>query len=112
MRSCARSPSAATRTRAGRSSTRAWRPWTPPVAPVAVAVAQASVEQPSTLLALIEQRQDLDQTLRLLRDGFNALNDDFGEEQFFVALRAAYFAEPEGSARRPLIQSVINALEF
>ncbi len=84
----------------------------PARAPVAVAVAQASVEQPSTLLALIEQRQDLDQTLRLLRDGFNALNDDFGEEQFFVALRAAYFAEPEGSARRPLIQSVINALGF
>ena len=75
-------------------------------------MAKASVEHPSTLLALIAQRQDLDQTLRLLRDGFNALNVDCGEEQFFVALRAAYVAEPEGSARRPLIQSVINALEY
>ena len=44
--------------------------------------------------------------------GSTCSSDDFGEEQFFVAVRNAYFTEPEGSARRPLIQSVINGLEF
>ena len=30
----------------------------------------------------------------------------------FVTLRTAYHAEPEASARRPAIQSVINVLEY
>jgi len=84
----------------------------PARAPVALAVAEAAVEQPSTLLALVELRQDLDQTLRLLREGFDLLDDDFAEEQFFVALRRAYHAEAEGTSRRSVIQAVINTLEF
>ena len=81
-------------------------------APVALALARLAVAEPLALLALVEERQDRDPVLQLLRDGFNLLEDDFREEQFFVAVRKAYFTEPEGSARRPLIQSVINGLEF
>jgi HEAT repeat protein len=80
--------------------------------PVALALARLAVAQPLALVALVEERQDREQTLLLLRDGFDQLGDDFSQEQFFVAVRKAYFAEPEGSARRPLIQSVINGLEF
>ena len=81
-------------------------------APVSLALARLAVARPLPLVALLEKRQDRDQALQLLRGGFDLLDDDFAEEQFFVALRTAYFAEPEESARRPLIQSVINMLEF
>jgi len=81
-------------------------------APVALALARLAVAQPLALVALVEERQDRDPVLQLLRDGLNLLEDDFREEQFFVAVRKAYFTEPDGSARRPLIQSVINGLEF
>jgi HEAT repeat protein len=80
--------------------------------PVAVALARLAASKPVALVALVEQRQDRDQALQLLRDGFDLLEDDFGEEQFFVAVRNAYFTEPEGSARKAVIQAVINALEF
>ena len=81
-------------------------------APVALALARLAVAQPLALVALVEERQDRDPVLQLLRDGFNLLEDDFRQEQFFVAVRKAYFTEPEGSARGLLIQSVINGLEF
>jgi hypothetical protein len=64
------------------------------------------------LVARVEERQDRDKALQLLRDGLGALDDEFGEEQLFVTLRTAYHAESEASARRPAIQSVINVLEF
>ncbi len=84
----------------------------PARAPVALALARLAVTQPAALVALVEQRQDRDRSLELLRDGFDMLDEDFNEEQFFVALRKAYYAEPEESARRPLIQAVINALGY
>ena len=98
---------------AGRALFDAGVPAVDPVrAPVSLALARLAVARPLPLVALLEERQDRDQALQLLRGGFDLLDDDFAEEQFFVALRTAYFAEPEESARRPLIQSVINMLEF
>ena len=40
------------------------------------------------------------------------IDDDLAGEQFFVEIRKAYFAEPEESPTRSVIQAVINALEF
>jgi HEAT repeat protein len=80
--------------------------------PVALALARLAVSKPLAVVALVEQREDRDRALQLLRDGFDLLEDDFSEEQFFVAVRNAYFTEPEGSARRMMIQAVINTLEF
>jgi len=84
----------------------------PTRAPVAVALAGLAVRQPAALVTLVQERQDRDQSIELLREGFDRLEDDFSEEQFFVALRKAYFAEAEGSSRRAVIQAAINALEF
>jgi len=84
----------------------------PTRAPVALALAGLAVKQPATLVTLVEERQDRDQSLELLREGFDMLEEDFSEEQFFVALRKAYFAEGEGSSRRAVIQALINTLEF
>jgi hypothetical protein len=98
---------------AGRALFEIGEPATDPTrAPVALALAGLAVRQPARLIPLLAGRQDRDRALQLLREGFDMLEEDFAEEQFFVALRKAYFAEPEGSAARPLIQAVINTLEF
>ena len=84
----------------------------PTRAPVAQAVAHLALTRPMALVALVDERQDRDTAMQLLREGLNAIDDDFRKEQLFVTLRTAYHAEGEGSARRPLLQSVINLLEY
>ena len=91
-------PSLATSRPVARCSTIGVPAVDPSRAPVALALARLAVAQPLALVALVEERQDRDPALQLLRDGFDLLEDDFSEEQFFVAVRQAYFTEPEGSA--------------
>ena len=50
--------------------------------------------------------------ITLLKDGFDDLEEDFGEEQFFAAARAAYWKAGEGSATRSLTSLLIQRLEF
>jgi len=48
----------------------------------------------------------------MLRTGFERLEEDFAEEQFFAAARAAYWAAPETSATRTRVAALIEKLEF
>jgi hypothetical protein len=48
----------------------------------------------------------------LLRDGFESLEEDFAEEQFFATIRAAYWKEAEGSSGRTIVAALIEKLEF
>jgi hypothetical protein len=50
--------------------------------------------------------------LALLKDGFDALEEDFGEEQFFASARATYWKVPETAPTRGLMASIIDTLEF
>lgn len=50
--------------------------------------------------------------LELLHEGFDSLEEDFAEEQFYAAARATYWAAPEGSDQRTLTASLIEKLEF
>ena len=50
--------------------------------------------------------------ITLLKDGFDDLEEDFGEEQFFAATRAAYWQAADGSATRSLSSLLIQRLEF
>jgi HEAT repeat protein len=50
--------------------------------------------------------------LELLHEGFDSLEEDFAEEQFYAATRATYWAAPEGSDQRTLTASLIEKLEF
>ena len=47
----------------------------------------------------------------LLKQGFEDLEEDFGEEQFFAAARASYWAAADGSPGRTLAASLIQTLE-
>ena len=50
--------------------------------------------------------------LELLKEGFEDLEEDFGEEQFFAAARAAYWKAADGTSSRTLAATLIQALEF
>ena len=45
-------------------------------------------------------RVSVRESIELLRDGFESLEEDFAEEQFFATIRAAYWKEAEGSSTR------------
>jgi hypothetical protein len=47
-----------------------------------------------------------------MHEGFESLEEDFAEEQFYAAARAAYWAAPETSEQRALTASLIDKLEF
>jgi hypothetical protein len=53
-----------------------------------------------------------DAAIELLKVGFEDLEEDFGEEQFYAAARASYWGAAEGSASRNLAASLIQKLEF
>jgi HEAT repeat protein len=50
--------------------------------------------------------------IELLREGFESLEEDFAEEQFFAAARAAYWQQPEASSTRSVVATIIDKLEF
>ncbi len=84
----------------------------PARAPIALALAGVAVKSPAAILSALEQRPDRAAAVELLRDGFDMLEEDFAEEGFYVTVRRAYWAAPEGSAARATAQEVIQKLEF
>ena len=48
----------------------------------------------------------------LLDQGFEDLEEDFGEEQFFATARAFYWKSADGSAGRTLAAALIQQLDF
>jgi HEAT repeat protein len=81
---------------------------------VSVALATMALRRPQETIAWLgkaaaERRA---RATELLHEGFDSLEEDFAEEQFYAAARAAYWAAPEGSDQRTLIASLIEKLEF
>jgi HEAT repeat protein len=79
-----------------------------------VAFAGVAVRRPDYVLAWVEMSPpDVRRNaLALLKDGFDALEEDFGEEQFFAAARASYWKAAETAPTRTLMASIIDTLEF
>ena len=48
----------------------------------------------------------------VLHEGFDSLEEDFTEEQFFATTRAAYWKAIDGSPDRTLMATLIDRLEF
>jgi hypothetical protein len=81
-------------------------------APLALAFASAAVEAPDQALAAVQRSANQKDTLLLLRDGFDMLEEDYAEEQFYVAIRKMYWKAPEGDASRKAAEALITTLEF
>jgi HEAT repeat protein len=81
---------------------------------IAVAVASVALRQPDWV---VERIGALDEATResvitMLKDGFDSLDEDYDEEQFFAAIRAGYWRAADGSAGRSLAATLIQRLEF
>jgi hypothetical protein len=81
---------------------------------IAVAVASAALRQPDWVVEKIEMADGAtrESTITMVKDGFDSLEEDFAEEQFFAAVRAGYWRAADGSGGRSLAATLIQRLEF
>ena len=79
---------------------------------LALAVGRVALRAPLTLLEAFEARAVPGLLTSLVLDAFDMLSEDVAEEQFYVAIRRAYWAAPEQSARRRAAEALIQGLEF
>jgi hypothetical protein len=81
-------------------------------APIALALGQVALRNPERMLATLEGHPDQARAIGLVAEGFDMLEEDLAEERVFVFVRRAYWAAPEGSARRKLCEELITRLDF
>ena len=81
-------------------------------APIVLGLGLVALRQPELVISSLERVADLDRAIDVFRDAFDQLAEDFEEERFYVAVRRAYWAAPEGSARRRVAEALIEKLEF
>lgn len=81
---------------------------------VAIALSTMALRQPGEMIAWLPQRtaSERGRVMDLLQEGFEVLEEDFAEEQFFAAVRAAYWSAPDGSVTRAIAAALIDKLEF
>jgi hypothetical protein len=81
---------------------------------VAVALGGAAVRRPVPMIAWLGSAPDTarETAIGLLKDGFDSLEEDYAEEQFYAAARASYWASPDDSPGRTLAAALIQRLDF
>ena len=81
---------------------------------VASAVAGVALRQPDWTVSRLDAADQAtrEAAILMLKDGFDSLEEDFAEEQFFAAVRAGYWRAAEGSSARTLAETLIQRLEF
>jgi len=79
---------------------------------IALGVGLVALRSPDVLLRVLETRKDLDGAIVLLTEAFDMLAEDLEEERFYVTVRRAFWAAPEGSPRRRIAETLIQKLEF
>jgi hypothetical protein len=81
---------------------------------VAVAFSSVALRQPDWIVEWIRMKDEAarDPLIVMLKDGFDSLEEDYDEEQFFAAVRAGYWRATDGSAGRSLAATLIQRLEF
>ena len=81
---------------------------------VAVAFASVALRQPDWAVERLNAADGptRESAITMLKDGFDSLEEDFAEEQFFASVRAGYWRAADGSAGRSLASTLIQRLEF
>jgi hypothetical protein len=81
---------------------------------VAVAVASVALRQADWTVERIGAADGptREAAISMLKDGFDSLEEDFAEEQFFASVRSGYWRAADGSAGRSLAATLIQRLEF
>ena len=80
----------------------------------ALGFSTVALRRPEAVVAWLDAAPDATRTaaILLLKDGFERLEEEFAEEQFYAAARAAYWSAAEGSPTRNLSAAIIQRLEF
>jgi HEAT repeat protein len=81
-------------------------------APLALAVGKVALRNTPVALQVLQAQKDPAGALSLLAEGFDMLEEDLEEEQFFAAVRRGYWAAADGSPVRRLSEQLINKLDF
>ncbi|MDP7471379.1 MAG: hypothetical protein QGF21_02830, partial [Vicinamibacterales bacterium] len=81
-------------------------------APIALAIGTVALRDPALLMQVLGDEDDPAMALSLLVDAFDMFQEDFEEEQFYVAVRGTYWATEAGSSERVLAEETIARLEF
>ena len=81
-------------------------------APLALAVGKAAMRNTPLFLKVLEAQKDQPGALDLVAEGFDMLEEDLEEEQFFATVRRGYWAAAEGSPTRRLAEQLITKLDF
>ena len=81
-------------------------------APLALAVAKVALRNTPLLFEVLPPHKDQSGALTLLGEGFDMLEEDLEEEQFFAVVRRGYWAAADGSPTRRLSEQLITKLEF
>lgn len=84
----------------------------PARAAIALALGTVALRNTTVLLDVLQRPALVAPATELLREAFDMLEEDFEEERFFVAVRAAYWKAPEGSPARATAEALIKGLEF
>lgn len=81
-------------------------------APLALAVGKVALRNSPLLLQALQEHTDQAGAIALLAEGFDMLEEDLEEEQFFVAVRKGHWAAADGSPTRRLAEQLITKLDF
>jgi HEAT repeat protein len=81
-------------------------------APAALAFATVALRNTQLMVTLLEKREDKADAIALLGEGFDMLEEDLDKERFFAFARRTFWASPEGSPPRALMQDLIGKLDF
>jgi HEAT repeat protein len=79
---------------------------------IALTVGLVALRRPLLLLETLSARPATDGSADVVLDAFDMLSEDFEEERFYIEIRDAFWAAPEGSPRRAAAERMIGTLEF
>ncbi len=81
-------------------------------APMALAVAKVALRNTPLMLSTLEKRTDQSGAVDLVAEGFDMLEEDLEEEQFFATVRKSYWAAADNAPTRRLAERLITKLDF
>ena len=81
-------------------------------APVTLALGLVALRNTPLMLKTLEASPNQAGAVGILAEAFDMLEEDLEEERFFVAVRRAYWAAPDGSPSRKLCEQLITKLDF
>jgi HEAT repeat protein len=81
-------------------------------APITLAIGLVALRNTDLMIKTLQARTDQDAAIGIVAEAFDMLEEDLEEERFFVSVRKAFWAAPDGSPTRKLCEQLITKLDF